>query len=253
MSKTIPHVPLLVESTLYVRPLRSGSKVSSLSKIARSVLPVQHKELFRDVRNVITGFLKNNCMKLTTGSRDNVSRISARRVWIPLEERKTILMMHEITFGCINVTNRAHQVWIDQNLIKGRTRARGIGKGPVPARGFASTGLWVPARAVLALPLPVVAERTRCIPIWMVRTGGCGGVTEIAEHRRGRSGAALTGIPCEAHKWASSSRPGGGACCSRPGGGLPQDTWGRGVDVTVSVKTGTAETASRGNVRRLRR
>ena len=55
------------------------------------------------MRNVITGFLKNNCMKLTTGSRDNVSRISARRAWIPLEG-KTKLMMHEITVGCINIT-----------------------------------------------------------------------------------------------------------------------------------------------------
>ena len=40
----------------------------------------------------------------------------------------------------------------------------------------------------------------------MVLTCGCGGVTETAEHRRGRSGAALTGIPCEAHKLASLSR-----------------------------------------------
>ena len=37
MSKTIHHVPLLVESTLYVRTDGSGSKVSLLSKIARSV------------------------------------------------------------------------------------------------------------------------------------------------------------------------------------------------------------------------
>ena len=40
MSKTIPHVLLLVESSLYVSTIGSGSKVSSLSKIARSVLPV---------------------------------------------------------------------------------------------------------------------------------------------------------------------------------------------------------------------
>ena len=103
MSQTVLHVPLLVESTLYVRTEGSGSKVSLLSKIARSVLRV-HKELLRDVRNVITGFLKNNCMKLTTGSGDNVSRISARRAWIPLKEGKTKLMMHEITVGCINIT-----------------------------------------------------------------------------------------------------------------------------------------------------
>ena len=40
MSKTIPQVPLLVESALNVRTVGSGSKVPLLSKIARSVLPV---------------------------------------------------------------------------------------------------------------------------------------------------------------------------------------------------------------------
>ena len=40
MSRIIPQVPLLVESALNVRTIGSGSKVSLLSKIARSVLPV---------------------------------------------------------------------------------------------------------------------------------------------------------------------------------------------------------------------
>ena len=71
-------------------------------------------------------------------------------------------------------------------------------------------GLWVPARAVPALLLPVVAERTGCVPTWMVLTCSCGGVTEIDAHRRGRTGAALTGIQCAAHKWAYLSKPGGG-------------------------------------------
>ena len=53
---------------------------------------------------MITGFLKNNRMILTTGSEDNVSRISARRAWIPLKEGKTNLMMHEIAVNGINVT-----------------------------------------------------------------------------------------------------------------------------------------------------
>ena len=63
-----------------------------------------HKELIRDVRDMVAGFLKDNCMKPTTGGRDDVGRISARRAWILLKEGKTILMMHEITVGCINVT-----------------------------------------------------------------------------------------------------------------------------------------------------
>ena len=40
MSKTIPQLLLLVESALNVRTIGSGSKVSLLSKMARSVLPV---------------------------------------------------------------------------------------------------------------------------------------------------------------------------------------------------------------------
>ena len=51
------------------------------------VASVRH-ELIRDVRNMIAGFLKNNRMKLTTGSGDNVGRISARRAWIPLKKER---------------------------------------------------------------------------------------------------------------------------------------------------------------------
>ena len=40
MSSTMPHVFLLVESALNVKTVGSGSKVSLLSRIARSVLSV---------------------------------------------------------------------------------------------------------------------------------------------------------------------------------------------------------------------
>ena len=40
MSSTMPHVLLLVESALNVRTAGSGSKVSLLSRIARSILSV---------------------------------------------------------------------------------------------------------------------------------------------------------------------------------------------------------------------
>ena len=41
MSKIMPHVPLLVESALNELTIGSGSKMSLLSKIARSVLSVK--------------------------------------------------------------------------------------------------------------------------------------------------------------------------------------------------------------------
>ena len=141
-------VPLLVELALNVRTIGSDSEVR--------VASVRH-ELIGDVRNMINGFLKNNRMELSTGSGDNVGRISARQAWIPLKEGKTKLMMHEITVSCIKTTGPSGLDW--PLWTKGRTRARGLGKGPVPARGSVSARLWVPARAVLALLLPVVADR----------------------------------------------------------------------------------------------
>ena len=62
------------------------------------------RELIGDVRNMITGFLKDNRMKLPAGCGNNIGRISARRAWIPLKKGKAELMMHEIAVGCVNVT-----------------------------------------------------------------------------------------------------------------------------------------------------
>ena len=43
-------------------------------------------------------------MELSTGSRDNVGGVPARRAPIPLKDRETVLLMHEIAVSCINVT-----------------------------------------------------------------------------------------------------------------------------------------------------
>ena len=60
-------------------------------------------------------------------------------------------MMHEIAVCCVNETGPSG---LDcPNLTFGKSSARGLGKGPVPARGSARTGLLVPAGAVLALLL----------------------------------------------------------------------------------------------------
>ena len=62
------------------------------------------KKLIGDVRNMITGFLKNNRMEPSTGRRNIIGGVPARRPWIPLKDRETVLMMYEIAVGCINVT-----------------------------------------------------------------------------------------------------------------------------------------------------
>ena len=97
----------------------------------KSILVEQDSEvrvasvLIGDVRNMITGFLKNNRMELSTGSGDNVGRISARRAWIPLKKGKTELMMHEITVSCIKTTvpHRFGLTKVDQRKNEG-TRLR---------------------------------------------------------------------------------------------------------------------------------
>ena len=61
-------------------------------------------KLIGDVRDMITGFLKNNRMEPSTCRRNNIGGFPARRSWIPLKNRETLLMMHEIAVGCSNVT-----------------------------------------------------------------------------------------------------------------------------------------------------
>ena len=106
MSKTIPHVPFACGVYLVCENYRVRLKGVFIEKDSKVRFAGAHKELLRDVRDVITGFLKNNRMELSTGSGDIVGRISARRAWIPLKKGKTELMMHEIAVGCVNVTNR---------------------------------------------------------------------------------------------------------------------------------------------------
>ena len=42
------------------------------------------KEIIRDVRDMVAGFLENNCMEFAKRSRDNISRMFTRQAWIPL-------------------------------------------------------------------------------------------------------------------------------------------------------------------------
>ena len=154
-------------------------------------------KLIGDVRNMITGLLKNSRMEPSTGRRNNIGGVPARGSWIPLKNRETALMMHEIAVGCVNASKpvRFGITKFDHRANQGSW----FGKRTTSRTRSAPTALWVPARAVLALLLYVVAEGTECVPTWVVLTCGCGSVTEIDAHRRGRTGAALTGIPCEAY------------------------------------------------------
>ena len=61
-------------------------------------------ELIGEVGDVITRFLKDNSLEPSTGRRNCIGVVCARRAWIPLKDRETVLVMHEIAVSCINVT-----------------------------------------------------------------------------------------------------------------------------------------------------
>ena len=66
-------------------------------------------------------------MELTTGSRDNIGRISARRAWVPLLEGKAKLMMHDIAVRCGNGT-RAAELALSK-VDHGKDHSVGFGEG----------------------------------------------------------------------------------------------------------------------------
>ena len=68
-------------------------------------------------------------MKPSTGSRNDIGWVPARQAWIPLKDRETVLMMHEIAVRSINVSEPV-RFGLPKFLTMGRTRARGLGKGP---------------------------------------------------------------------------------------------------------------------------
>ena len=58
-------------------------------------------ELVRDVDHVVAGFLYDNCVKNSTSRCYNLGGVPTS--WIPLQNRETILMMHEIAVCVVKV------------------------------------------------------------------------------------------------------------------------------------------------------
>ena len=75
---------LLVESTLNERTERVWLKGVLVEQNGKVRVVGVCSEVIRDVRDMVAGFLENDCMEPTAGSRDNIRRISARRARIPL-------------------------------------------------------------------------------------------------------------------------------------------------------------------------
>ena len=84
MSSTMPQVFLLVEVNLERENKRVWLKFVLVEQNGKVRVVGVCTEVIRDVRDMVAGFLENDCMEPTAGSRDNIGRISARRAWIPL-------------------------------------------------------------------------------------------------------------------------------------------------------------------------
>ena len=100
-SRTLPEVPLLVESSLKARTIGSGSNVEQDGEVRVATI---RNGLIGDVGDTTAGFLKNNRMEPSTSRRDNFGGVPARQAWIPLKNRETVLMMHEVAISCVNAS-----------------------------------------------------------------------------------------------------------------------------------------------------
>ena len=145
---------------------------------------------------MITGFLKNNRKKPSASRCDNIGWVPARWAWVPPKDKETVLMMHEIAVGCIDVTKP-----VKFDLAK---FDRGENQGPrlwkkvhVPHEGLHRWhGGFPPGRYLHSFcRLPMSAQDV--FPLGWYSQCGCGDETEVDVCKRGRTGAALTGIPCE--------------------------------------------------------
>ena len=88
MSRTILHVPLLVESSLKAKTHRVGLEGVLVEQDSEVRVASVRKELLRDVRNVITGFLKYDRMKPSAGRRNDIGGVPARPVLDSTEEQR---------------------------------------------------------------------------------------------------------------------------------------------------------------------
>ena len=68
---------MLDEASVITKTAALGSNVSLLSKMARSVPPV-YAMTVRDSWSMITGFLKDDCVKPTTDPRKNLKGVLVR-------------------------------------------------------------------------------------------------------------------------------------------------------------------------------
>ena len=117
MSRTIHHVLLFAESSLKAKKRRVGLEGVFVEQDGEVRVASVRNELIRDVGDVITGFLKS--MKPSASRCDDVGGVLARWAWVPLKNKETVLMMHEVTVRSINVSVRFDLAKFDHGENKG--------------------------------------------------------------------------------------------------------------------------------------
>ena len=103
MSITMPHVSLLVEASLKAKTPWLGSKVFFVQQDGEVRVAGVRNELVGAVRNMVTGFLQDDCMKSSASGGYDLCGIPVRLSWIPLQNGEATLMMHEVTVRIVNV------------------------------------------------------------------------------------------------------------------------------------------------------
>ena len=86
MSRTIPHVPLLVESSLKAKTIvgLEGVLVEQDGEVRDASV---RNELIGDVGDVIGGFLKDNHMKPSASRCHDIGGVPPRWAWVPLKNQ----------------------------------------------------------------------------------------------------------------------------------------------------------------------
>ena len=163
----MPHVPLLVESSLQAKTAGLGSKGVLVEQDGKVRVASLRNELVGDVSNAVTSFLIDDCAKSSAGGGYDLCGIPARWAWIPLQNGETKLMMHKVTVRIVNV---------DESSRFGLSKTDHGQVYRPRLRGRATSSTWVCTNGRVGSRkglLWACEERAECVPTWEVLTCGC--------------------------------------------------------------------------------
>ena len=102
-SITVTHVSLLVEASMKSEDRKVGLEGVLVEQDGEVRVASVRNELVSGVRNVVTGFLQDDCMKSSESGGCDLCGIPARWSWILSQNAEAELMMHEVTVRIVIV------------------------------------------------------------------------------------------------------------------------------------------------------